>query len=382
MTDQPLNYRRGTCAGPIDPGPAGAGRDRGCPGHDHRLGVVCAGRHDGGHAGHAGGGGRVRRRSGRHLVRGPDADHRQLLPPAQPVERQLRRFLRVGRPRDQPLPGLHGRLADARGLLDRNDFRGGSPLPAVLAIFGASATSTWPNIFISTAVTIVMLIVAVVGIRITARTQVGLAVVEYTVLLGVSIWGLVYVLGHHHGVYPITKGWLSLSGIDGHGSLAAGLLIAVFMFSGWDATVYVNEEVKHRRVNPGRAALWAVALLVIMYVLPQVGLQGVVSPAKLQANSSSGAGLRHPDPGRRRVGQGDGLRAGSFCDRVYQHRHRDHRPDRLRDGEPPGPAAGPGPGQPPLLHPRDRQHHHRRDPHRRHLGVPAVHRGGERLHHW
>ena len=132
-----------------------------------------------------------------------------------------------------------------------------------------------------------MLIVAVVGIRITARTQVGLAVVEYTVLLGVSIWGLVYVLGHHHGVYPITKGWLSLSGIDGHGSLAAGLLIAVFMFSGWDATVYVNEEVKHRRVNPGRAALWAVALLVIMYVLPQVGLQGVVSPAKLQAHSSS-----------------------------------------------------------------------------------------------
>ena len=160
--------------------------------------------------------------------------------------------------------------------------------PAVLAIFGASATSTWPNIFISTAVTIIMLIVAVVGIRITARTQVGLAVIEYAVLLGISIWGLLYVLGHHHGSYPITRGWLSLSGINGQGSLASGLLIAVFMFSGWDATVYVNEEVKHRRVNPGRAALWAVALLVIMYVLPQVGLQGVVSPAKLQANSASG----------------------------------------------------------------------------------------------
>jgi len=159
--------------------------------------------------------------------------------------------------------------------------------PAVLAIFGASATSTWPNIFISTVVTIIMLIVAVVGIRITARTQVGLAVIEYAVLLGVSVWGLLYVLGHHHGSYPITKGWLSLSGINGKGGLAAGLLIAVFMFSGWDATVYVNEEVKHRRVNPGRAALWAVALLVVMYTLPQVGLQGVVSPGKLQANSSS-----------------------------------------------------------------------------------------------
>jgi amino acid transporter len=59
------------------------------------------------------------------------------------------------------------------------------------------------------------------------------------------------------------------------------------MYTGWDATVYVNEEVKHRRVNPGRAAVFAVALLVIMYVLPQVGMQGVASPARLQANASS-----------------------------------------------------------------------------------------------
>jgi amino acid transporter len=59
------------------------------------------------------------------------------------------------------------------------------------------------------------------------------------------------------------------------------------MYSGWDATIYVNEEVKHRRVNPGRAAVIAVALLIVLYALPQVGLQGVVSPAKLQANSSS-----------------------------------------------------------------------------------------------
>jgi amino acid transporter len=59
------------------------------------------------------------------------------------------------------------------------------------------------------------------------------------------------------------------------------------MIAGWDATVYVNEEVKHRRQNPGRAAVISVALLVVIYTFCQVGLQGVVSPAKLQANSSS-----------------------------------------------------------------------------------------------
>jgi amino acid transporter len=159
--------------------------------------------------------------------------------------------------------------------------------PAVLAVFNATASSAWPNIGISTALIIVMLAIAVAGIRITARTQVAMAVFEYIVLVGVSIWGLVYVIGHHAGTFPITSGWFRLSGIGGKGSLAAGLLIAVFMYSGWDATIYVNEEVKHRRVNPGRAAVFAVAILVVLYILPQMGLQGVASPAKLQANASS-----------------------------------------------------------------------------------------------
>ena len=159
--------------------------------------------------------------------------------------------------------------------------------PAVLAVFGSTDTSAWPNIGISTVLIIVMLAIAVAGIRITARTQVAMAVFEYVVLVGVSIWGLVYVLSHHAGTYPITSGWFSLSGIDGKGSLTAGLLIAVFMYSGWDATIYVNEEVKHRRVNPGRAAVFATAILVVLYILPQVGLQGVSSPAKLQANAAS-----------------------------------------------------------------------------------------------
>ena len=61
----------------------------------------------------------------------------------------------------------------------------------------------------------------------------------------------------------------------------------MFVYGGWDGTLYVNEEVKHRRVNPGRAAIIAVALLAIIYTLAQVGFQGVVSPGKLQANSAN-----------------------------------------------------------------------------------------------
>ena len=159
--------------------------------------------------------------------------------------------------------------------------------PSVLAVFGSVSTSTWPNILIATAVILVMLVIAVVGIRLTARTQVGIAVIEYAILIGIAIWGFVAVLGHHAGTFPVTKGWFSLTGIGGKGDLAGGLLIAVFMYTGWDATVYVNEEVKHRHRNPGRAAILAVAFLCVIFIIGVMGLQGVVSPAKLQANSSS-----------------------------------------------------------------------------------------------
>lgn len=159
--------------------------------------------------------------------------------------------------------------------------------PQVLAVFGSATANTWANVSIATGIGLVMLLIAVVGIRITARTQVAMAIVEYGILVGVSIWGLVFVLGHHAGTVPVSHGWFSLSGIGGQGSVVGGFLIAVFAYSGWDGTIYVNEEVKHRRVNPGRAAIIAVALLAILYTLAQVGLQGVVSAKSMQDNSAT-----------------------------------------------------------------------------------------------
>jgi amino acid transporter len=146
-------------------------------------------------------------------------------------------------------------------------------------------------VIIGAATGLVMLIVAVVGIRMTARVQVSMALVEYLILIGLAIAGLIYVTGTHPGVVHITRAWLSPSGIGGHGSAVAGFLVAVFVYGGWDGTLYVNEEVKHRRVNPGRAAILAVGLLAIIYTLAQVGFQGVLSPAKLASSAENGTTL-------------------------------------------------------------------------------------------
>jgi amino acid transporter len=158
--------------------------------------------------------------------------------------------------------------------------------PSVLTVFNATPTTAW-QVTIATIVVVVMLVVAIVGIKITARTQVSIAAIEYVILVGFAIAGIFFVLGHHHGSFPITRSWFSIKGIGGKGALATSVLAAVFMFTGWEGTVYVNEEVKHRRKNPGRAAMIAVAIIAILLAVSQFGLQGVVSPKNLQANGAS-----------------------------------------------------------------------------------------------
>jgi amino acid transporter len=163
--------------------------------------------------------------------------------------------------------------------------------PSVLAVFGSTSANTAAYVLIGCAVGLVMLVIAVIGIKITARVQVSMALVEYLILIGLAVAGLVWVLGHHPGSVPLTSGWFSLSGINGKGDAVAGFLVAVFVYGGWDGTLYVNEEVKHRRVNPGRAAILAVALLTIIYTLSQIGFQGVLSPGKLAQADENGTAL-------------------------------------------------------------------------------------------
>ena len=162
--------------------------------------------------------------------------------------------------------------------------------PSVLQIWGSNSTNTWQAIVIDVSLVVIMLIIAVVGIKLTARVQVGMAAVEYTVLIGLSLVGLgIVLIGHHAGAMHITSGWFSLSGINHQGSLAWALSISVYIYSGWDASVYVNEETRRRLVNPGRAVMMATVFVAIIYILAQTGLQGVVKPNALQAHVSIAA---------------------------------------------------------------------------------------------
>jgi len=125
------------------------------------------------------------------------------------------------------------------------------------------------------------------GIEVAARFQRALAVFEYSVLFFFAILGIRALIAGHAAT-SITPAWFSLTGPNKMRGFVSGMLIAVFMYSGWDAAIYVNEETKNKEANPGRAAVSSVVILVFVYSLITFAYQGILNAPTLQ-NSAGNA---------------------------------------------------------------------------------------------
>lgn len=121
-----------------------------------------------------------------------------------------------------------------------------------------------------------------VGIELSARTQLVLLVIEVAMLALFAVVALVQVYGGgiETAVMP-TLDWLnplSIVGEDGSwdtGALAAGLIIALFIYWGWDTTAAVNEESANPTEQPGRATVISTIILVATYVLVTIAAQAL-----------------------------------------------------------------------------------------------------------
>lgn len=137
-------------------------------------------------------------------------------------------------------------------------------------------------------------------IEVAARFQRWLAIFEYAVLSFFVMLGM-HALASHHAVTPVSPAWFRFSGTGGTKGFLAGTLIAVFMYSGWDAAIYVNEETREKQSNPGRAAISSVVLLLFVYCLITFAYQGIVPRAELQNSAGNAlaviAGSLLPGPG-------------------------------------------------------------------------------------
>ena len=121
---------------------------------------------------------------------------------------------------------------------------------------------------------IAMGLICYVGIKVSATTQWALLVAEIVILVVFSVVALwkVYT-GHIHGSVRPSWEWMNPLGIHSFGALSSGLLLAVFIYWGWDTAVAVNEETSDATRTPGRAAVISTVLLLGIYVVVTIAAQ-------------------------------------------------------------------------------------------------------------
>jgi amino acid transporter len=119
---------------------------------------------------------------------------------------------------------------------------------------------------------IVALFVAI-GIKISARAQYVLMAMQIIPLVLFTVWAFIKGYANHPaGFAPIHLSWFLTTHVTAN-NLAAGVVLAVFLYWGWDTVLAVNEESKDSSHLPGVSAVLNTIILVLMYVLVTAAMQ-------------------------------------------------------------------------------------------------------------
>ncbi len=130
-----------------------------------------------------------------------------------------------------------------------------------------------------------MTAIVLIGIELSARTQIGLLAAEIVTLAAFAVVALVKV---YAGDAPAGSIDPSLSWINPFNlsltEISAGMLLAVFIYWGWDTTATVNEETENPDEAPGRATVVSTLILLGIYVIVAVAAQAYAGVDQLVAN--------------------------------------------------------------------------------------------------
>ncbi len=135
---------------------------------------------------------------------------------------------------------------------------------------GLAASALWTTVA-GVVWILVMTAICYIGIEVSARLQYVLLSVEVLVLIAFSVFAVARVYG---GSAPAGSlhpriGWLIPSGLS-LSSLVTAVLLAVFIYWGWDSAVACNEETREPAKTPGRAAIISTLLLLATYALVSI----------------------------------------------------------------------------------------------------------------
>ncbi|MDX6664737.1 MAG: hypothetical protein QOG68_943 [Solirubrobacteraceae bacterium] len=132
---------------------------------------------------------------------------------------------------------------------------------------------------------VVMTAICYIGIELSARTQRILLSLEVVTLAVFAVVALIKVYANSpaHSVKPAFS-WFNPFAISSTSALVGGVLLAVFIYWGWDSGVSVNEESEDSATGPGRAAVVSTFILLAIYVIVATAAQAFGGTHSLVAN--------------------------------------------------------------------------------------------------
>jgi amino acid transporter len=138
-------------------------------------------------------------------------------------------------------------------------------------LFGADglAASTFWTTFVGCVWIAALTYVCYRGIELSARFQFVMLAIEVVTLAVFAVVALVKVYSGNAAkgsVHP-SLNWLNPFAIHSFSALSAGVLLAVFIYWGWDTAVACNEETADPKRTPGRAAVLSTLTLLAIYLL-------------------------------------------------------------------------------------------------------------------
>jgi amino acid transporter len=152
-------------------------------------------------------------------------------------------------------------------------------------LFGTSSPSNLDVTLVGIAWIIVMTAICYIGIELSARTQRVLLGMEFITLIIFAVVALVKVYASHpaHSIEPQAD-WFNPFAVSSTNAFVGGILLAVFVYWGWDSGVSVNEETENSSTAPGRAAIVSTFVLVGIYLLVTTAAQAYGGLANLVNN--------------------------------------------------------------------------------------------------
>jgi amino acid transporter len=149
----------------------------------------------------------------------------------------------------------------------------------------SAAANQWAVLAMGVAWIAVMTLICYVGVELSARTQRILLTIEVTTLLVFAVVALVKVYARHPaGSITPALSWFNPFAISSASALSGGVLLAIFVYWGWDSGVAVNEETEDSTRAPGRAAIVSTLLLVAIYVFVTTAAQAFAGTKTLAAH--------------------------------------------------------------------------------------------------